>query len=452
MSEPRRRHSSSRAVATALVGRRFGGLVLVGVLGLTALSACGGAAGGGAAGAGAAGAGAADAAGGGTSVATACAGRNTATASGAVKGATVLLLDRTVSARGPGALDAAAAMVPEVRAAVDRGDVVSVAGFDGSSATLSWRTVATAFDGDATQASYDRARSRACLNAAVRSAWQGAPQAVGTDVLGAMYQAALLLHQAPAGRRHLVVATDGLVNVGCASVLDASFQGSPAPTVQACAQTRELPDLSGTTVILNGVGHPASSQPQPSSSGQLVWLTTLWQQLCAAARAAQCSVLSNVTASETAIPAENGAADEPVDFPAQPRPRPAGTGVFTVSLPDQVLFARDSNDLSPDADLTLTAVVSEVRGLRGSVVNVIGHTDTTGTDAYNRLLSKSRADAVADALVARGLPVASRTGAGSSIPGPGCGPEHRPDGTDDERAMRCDRRVELVIAVPPEGN
>jgi outer membrane protein OmpA-like peptidoglycan-associated protein len=79
-----------------------------------------------------------------------------------------------------------------------------------------------------------------------------------------------------------------------------------------------------------------------------------------------------------------------------------GTAPTGLSLP--VHFAFGSAVILPDARAQLEAVVDGIRMLDPSrVVNVEGHTDAVGPDAYNLKLSRERALAVRDYLVARGI-------------------------------------------------
>lgn len=69
----------------------------------------------------------------------------------------------------------------------------------------------------------------------------------------------------------------------------------------------------------------------------------------------------------------------------------------TVTLGSDVLFDFDSAELSARAAATLRDLAAE---LPDDVVDVevVGHTDSVGTDAYNLDLSQRRADAVAEVL------------------------------------------------------
>lgn len=76
-----------------------------------------------------------------------------------------------------------------------------------------------------------------------------------------------------------------------------------------------------------------------------------------------------------------------------------------------------------------------------SVIIIEGHTDNRGSETLNRRLSEARAQAVAKALVARGLP-ASRT----SAKGFGASKPIADNATRDGR--RTNRRIEVRFKVP----
>ena len=74
-----------------------------------------------------------------------------------------------------------------------------------------------------------------------------------------------------------------------------------------------------------------------------------------------------------------------------------------VNLPDGVTFAVDSSNISPAFQGTLDQIANSLVTYPDSLVDVYGHTDSTGSDAYNQQLSERRAKAVSDYLSMRGV-------------------------------------------------
>ena len=83
-----------------------------------------------------------------------------------------------------------------------------------------------------------------------------------------------------------------------------------------------------------------------------------------------------------------------------------GTGVsvvrqgdnITLNMPGNVTFATDSSDLNPAFFNVLNSVGKVLNEFDSTVVEVAGHTDSTGSDAYNQGLSERRASSVAQYL------------------------------------------------------
>jgi outer membrane protein OmpA-like peptidoglycan-associated protein len=70
----------------------------------------------------------------------------------------------------------------------------------------------------------------------------------------------------------------------------------------------------------------------------------------------------------------------------------------------RVPFALNSADIPPASRRQLDAVAQGLVALSGTPhIEIDGHTDATGTDRYNDLLSLRRADAVRDYLVTHGV-------------------------------------------------
>lgn len=89
----------------------------------------------------------------------------------------------------------------------------------------------------------------------------------------------------------------------------------------------------------------------------------------------------------------------------------AGTGVsvtrmgdnITLNMPGNVTFATNSSDLNPAFFDVLTSVGKVVTEFDKTIIEVAGHTDSTGSDAYNQGLSERRAGTVAQYLQGRGI-------------------------------------------------
>ena len=88
-----------------------------------------------------------------------------------------------------------------------------------------------------------------------------------------------------------------------------------------------------------------------------------------------------------------------------------GTGVsvarngdnITLNMPGNVTFATNSSDLNPAFFNVLTSVGKVLAEYEQTVVEVAGHTDSTGSDAYNQGLSERRANSVAAYLRSQGV-------------------------------------------------
>lgn len=77
-----------------------------------------------------------------------------------------------------------------------------------------------------------------------------------------------------------------------------------------------------------------------------------------------------------------------------------------VNLPDGVTFDVASYALKPSFRTTLDQVAESLIKYPNSLIDVYGHTDSTGSDAYNQTLSENRARTVANYLISRGVPAA----------------------------------------------
>jgi outer membrane protein OmpA-like peptidoglycan-associated protein len=113
-------------------------------------------------------------------------------------------------------------------------------------------------------------------------------------------------------------------------------------------------------------------------------------------------------------------------------------GSIRVDIPSEVLFDFDSARIKPGFMSTLNEVAGILNQDTRSTVQIIGHTDSTGDASYNLRLSRERANAVADALSARGVSY-------NRLYTEGRGEEQPIASNDTESGRRQNRRVELFI-------
>ncbi len=120
-------------------------------------------------------------------------------------------------------------------------------------------------------------------------------------------------------------------------------------------------------------------------------------------------------------------------------------GDTEVDLSADVLFAFNSDKLSPAAQAELEDTAKLIRERAKGTVRVEGHTDSIGSQAYNLPLSQRRAQAVRDALarlLADRPTQFSVKGFGASKP---IAPNKNPDGSDNPKGRARNRRVTVAI-------
>ncbi len=137
---------------------------------------------------------------------------------------------------------------------------------------------------------------------------------------------------------------------------------------------------------------------------------------------------------------------------AELRRRTAGTGidvtrdgdVIKLNLPDAVTFDFNSASLKSQFRPALDGVAATLAEYPQTVIEISGHTDAVGSDAYNQRLSEERAGSVANYLVGKGL-VRERfevVGMGERYP-------IASNETEDGRARN--RRVEIRVLPLTQG-
>jgi len=114
-----------------------------------------------------------------------------------------------------------------------------------------------------------------------------------------------------------------------------------------------------------------------------------------------------------------------------------GEGIV-VELSSQILFGFDQADLSTEAKSNLDQLVKVLNEYPDTDIELQGHTDSRGSEAYNQTLSERRAGAVSSYLASRGINNTrlSTKGFGETMP--------KYD-NDSEEGRAQNRRVEFLI-------
>lgn len=109
-----------------------------------------------------------------------------------------------------------------------------------------------------------------------------------------------------------------------------------------------------------------------------------------------------------------------------------------LNMPSSITFPVNQSTLKPDFVDVLDSVAEVLKEYKSTMIEVAGHTDSTGTDSYNQLLSQSRAQAVSDELVKHGVQAVRIDTVGYG--------ETRPIASNDnEPGRQQNRRVELTL-------
>jgi outer membrane protein OmpA-like peptidoglycan-associated protein len=114
-----------------------------------------------------------------------------------------------------------------------------------------------------------------------------------------------------------------------------------------------------------------------------------------------------------------------------------GEGI-AVTFDSGLLFAYDSDEITGAARNNLTSLAASLKKYPKTDVLIVGHTDATGTDAYNQGLSQRRADAAKSFLISQGV-------ASTRVRTSGRGESEPIDSNDSADGRSLNRRVEVAI-------
>ncbi|PSJ41242.1 OmpA family lipoprotein [Zobellella endophytica] len=132
---------------------------------------------------------------------------------------------------------------------------------------------------------------------------------------------------------------------------------------------------------------------------------------------------------------------------AKLRDQMRGTGVsvsrngdnIILNMPSSITFAVDSAELSPSFYNTLGGVAMVLKEYEKTWVNVVGHTDNTGSASHNQGLSERRAGAVGQFLIGQGA-------AANRFNIRGVGFNQPVASNDSEQGRAQNRRVEITLS------
>lgn len=131
----------------------------------------------------------------------------------------------------------------------------------------------------------------------------------------------------------------------------------------------------------------------------------------------------------------------------------AGTGVavsqtadnrLKLDIPSDISFATGRSDVSTTFAPILNQFATSLNQNPVTTVTIIGHTDSTGSDAINNPLSVDRANSTRNYLVARGV-------AGNRIATDGRGSREPIADNNTNEGRAKNRRVEIYVAEPVQA-
>lgn len=107
-------------------------------------------------------------------------------------------------------------------------------------------------------------------------------------------------------------------------------------------------------------------------------------------------------------------------------------------------FEYDQAQLHPRAQKQIEVIAALMKADPSKKLSIAGHTDEKGADSYNIQLSRKRAEAVKQQLVALGVPAdqVETSGLGKAQP---LSPNKKADGTDDPEGRSRNRRAEIFL-------
>jgi outer membrane protein OmpA-like peptidoglycan-associated protein len=216
--------------------------------------------------------------------------------------------------------------------------------------------------------------------------------------------------------------------------------------INACAgqnnsDSAELPSIEAPTFNAPTLNTPSPDAPQPSAANEPLGFEPKFNA----------PSLNPVEADFPEI--DFPKADFPVvDFPEVDFPEiqiQQGKDATVYTLPADILFDFDKANIRPDAEIALRQISTSIaQRFANAPLQINGHTDAKGSDAYNVELSDRRAASVKQWLETNAGLAPDRMntkGYGETRP---VAPNTHADGSDNPAGRQQNRRVEIVVQTP----
>lgn len=110
-----------------------------------------------------------------------------------------------------------------------------------------------------------------------------------------------------------------------------------------------------------------------------------------------------------------------------------------LSMPGNITFATNSADVNPDFGDVLTSVGLVLKEYDKTYVDVLGHTDSSGSSSYNQALSERRAQSVSMVLMNQGI-------IGERLIVKGVGENYPIADNNTVQGKALNRRVEIALS------
>lgn len=115
-----------------------------------------------------------------------------------------------------------------------------------------------------------------------------------------------------------------------------------------------------------------------------------------------------------------------------------------IGLASSASFDTASSSIKPNATDTYNSIANVLKKYPKTIVHVLGHTDSRGTDEYNQQLSERRAGSVTQFMTSSGV-------SSNRLIAQGRGETEPRDTNDTEAGRAANRRVDIIVRAIVEG-